>query len=719
MALEGAEESMPKADLKNAEEEPAVVGGSSDWQFWDDLLSQGAMFLVLFFQFFAICTDIWGICTGWNGSMAFSVMKVSNDICGFMIACLLVTFWYMLCFTPFMHTYEAKDLDPPAYKPHGLFFNTWIKPDKVQKVMKSKTRVSENGCMPGGFIPRLGAFSVGVLLFVSSVFVEEKVVRGSALASKTGWVLPLGQRCRAQNKIDQDYDWKFLNDRLNRRLPSSSDAWSWSEHNATNKNNCFLGTDYNKIPVSFSYNDILKKDANGAIMPDKVVDNLARPPGQQTMLCFYQCALWKRWNFEAFITNAGKIVAGAGVVVVMTEFFSSRIGWEKVTEATTPLNLEWTHSCVHRFSDVWHCTGVWPGAIGKKRRGRSRFGAACVLIMLYVWLKFYLIAKIDTDGFWTVDYYTNFAALLCLFCSVLLRWISLYEGSPCVFTENLWKNGKDDFLILTDLDKFYGEETETEEKQFLKHAIGDFPVVDELSGNTELKYVSIDLYQWIHMPRRIRTDYLILYARRPSPDKAFKTLVFPLVQHTDKHQKSRLMKMKQDVLVDSSSNEEEKTGANDMIWTGQELTVEPGITGLMIGCSDNMAQVAFRKEFDTKGQRMHLRLENGTMDVSCMPKLIQEKCQNLPQNLDDPQYLDAVKEYFGDKNQDKFEICTIHTLNLVEVSPKWDNLAVQMKKNGGFYKHINPAGPKNSKPLPSAASSSGSGRNTLMDPLLP
>merc|ERR1712232_356151 len=57
-----------------------------------------------------------------------------------------------------------------------------------------------------------------------------------------------------------------------------------------------------------------------------------------------------------------------------------------------------------------------------------------------------------------------------------------------------------------------------------------------IGENRHLRKVKVDLYQWIHIPRRVRTTMLVNYSRRPDADPGsfYTTLLCPkahLVMH--------------------------------------------------------------------------------------------------------------------------------------------------------------------------------------------
>lgn len=135
------------------------------------------------------------------------------------------------------------------------------------------------------------------------------------------------------------------------------------------------------------------------------------------------------------------------------------------------------------------------------------------IVSTYVFLKFWLVTRIDSDGFYTVDYYVTFVLLFSALMAVLLRCSNPFKGEALLFTDKLWKDGVDLFVM-------HGEEAKA-----LRADLGHDSAGNEIIGiPLKLKEVEclgtmsvmeIDLYQWLGLPGSVRRTVLINYARRP------------------------------------------------------------------------------------------------------------------------------------------------------------------------------------------------------------
>merc|ERR1712159_653174 len=106
-----------------------------------------------------------------EGITAMTLIKISNDCAGMVIALLVFVVWHSLC-------YRSDAMRARLKSTFGGFF--------------------PNGIMRGGFIPVPAAMSVGLLLFVTTNFVGEEYVRGPFMVPSGGafetWTP--GKRCR-------------------------------------------------------------------------------------------------------------------------------------------------------------------------------------------------------------------------------------------------------------------------------------------------------------------------------------------------------------------------------------------------------------------------------------------------------------------------------------------------------------------------------------------
>merc|ERR1711865_1331312 len=91
---------------------------------------------------------------------------------------------------------------------------------------------------------------------------------------------------------------------------------------------------------------------------------------------------------------------------------------------------------------------------------------------------------ISVDGYYTTDYYVTSAILLSISLASLLRNTNLLKGRRPVFTQAIWSTGKDDFYV-----------------------------------RSINKTVTLDLYEWKHVPDHVKAQILLDYARRVDTSK--------------------------------------------------------------------------------------------------------------------------------------------------------------------------------------------------------
>merc|ERR1740117_1541017 len=88
---------------------------------------------------------------------AFDLAKLGNDTISIILCLLVYLLWSTLCFK-FVHIRHIWSWQP------------WI--------------FNGQSMMPGGFIPRPSAISLGLLMFLSSVFITERVAGGASLFAR-------------------------------------------------------------------------------------------------------------------------------------------------------------------------------------------------------------------------------------------------------------------------------------------------------------------------------------------------------------------------------------------------------------------------------------------------------------------------------------------------------------------------------------------------------
>lgn len=335
-------------------------------------------------------------------------------------------------------------------------------------------------------MPRLAAFSLGILMFVTSTLVNEGRVKGSDLQAKfhdDHW-----EYCRATDMEADGMNGVWFS-RLLRRPPAVSEGYKcfgaafWAgtsiPHVIPFNSTEFL--DDNGTPHS---NAAIPRN-NGTFMPssagfpmDKLeslhIFNTSDFP-QFTFHCMYQCAKWKTVGLMALIKNVGSIVAGSAVVIKTTDGISKNFGgyWCRrrggggcmfglplVTQDTPAKELE----------EIVAKTVSRPG------KGRSKLFAAFVCLLATSPLRF--ASKLDMDGYYTVDYYVTAVFLSSLLVALIVRQWNPYKVMRIAYTEKMWLNGEDKFI------------------DFKKHT-----------------HRSIDLYEWIHLTQESRSQHLMGYAR--------------------------------------------------------------------------------------------------------------------------------------------------------------------------------------------------------------
>lgn len=619
----------------------------------------------------------------------------------------------------------------------------------LRQWLDEKYSVLPVSLMPGGFIPRLGAFSLGILLFVNASILSETNVAGSDLVKFDNWKRALGQRCRANSKALRTYEWQSFNGRGHRELPYDvsglyyyfisgnklaskffAQFFSVSGGDANNATgNCFLGLSSsvgNPMPLSFCWEDAVLsatvKDAQDggvfvvndsallrsytrgdnllryAVINATYQPNLVSPNGLEDYKCFYQCATWRVFDFKVILDSSTKIFAGAGIVTLFTEFFSKHFGLPFVSEATTPNDFSSIHRHIDRVSKCWRCETK-----DVRRKVKMRLGVALLLWSFYLTCKFWLIRHIDSDGMYTVDYYVTFALTVSVMCCVLLRSMQLYEGSPCLYTQKLWAEGKDEFIVLT-------TPLKQKDAAFAKVIQREFKKVTEIvSPGGTLAHVVIDLYQWIHIPRSVRTSCLSIYARRPNiADRKtfFRTLVYCLQPHeervTELISHTRLSAMGSEVSEDEPASH--PRDRETYVPTVRCVRVPGFSCGLLIGRRGDEAMVVFK--LGEISARSASRQSHGSADVrdirsvSCLRPCFGRDTEVNLDFLQDRQGRSYVKDSMGsslytnvindegglrklkeffqdsfeDKDRDTFEIAHIDPKFLVEASDKWDEL---------------------------------------------
>jgi len=338
--------------------------------------------------------------------------------------------------------------------------------------------------MPGGFMPRLAAFSLGILMFTTSTLVQEGRVPGSALGRKfhdDHW-----QYCRATDMAAVHAPWYG---RILTRPPVVTEGYHcFGAHFQSRLHSMIKMDPFNSTDVApyFGANFALHDETQAAGLSEPRYGNqtMQASPGFPMDLlvssgivgknyfhnwefqCMYQCSKWKTVGLMAVIKNAGTIVAGSAVVVKTSDMISKRFGvLPLITDATSPATIK----------KVVMKTTSSPG------KGRSKMFAAFVCLVATTPLRF--SSKIDSNGYYTVDYYVTAVFFSSLVMALVLRQWNPYKMMRIAYTESLWLNGADTFI------------------DRVKHT-----------------HRKIDLYEWIHLDQNSRAEHLLWYARRLTMD---------------------------------------------------------------------------------------------------------------------------------------------------------------------------------------------------------
>jgi hypothetical protein len=231
---------------------------------------------------------------------------------------------------------------------------------------------------------------------------------------------------------------------------------------------------------------------------DKDIPNLINPDGDTDgRLCMYHCASWQTFKLQTILESMGSISVGAGIVVVITEKVSHSLGLKTVHDDTSPETLD-------RLLQSIGPSNIWRKVF--KPIQASMFFCAVPLFLIGYLLKYWIVLKVDSDGFFTVDYWVTYALLYSVAMVTALRLWHFYECTPQIFTRKLWNEGCDTFMVKSSVldkwDSIYGK--------------GQFKKVKDVGEHLVL--VQIDLYQWMHLRGIERTALLIDSVRRPGKE---------------------------------------------------------------------------------------------------------------------------------------------------------------------------------------------------------
>lgn len=412
-----------------------------------------------------------GILGNSNDSLtAFDLAKLGNDTISVVLSLLVGLLWSTLCF----------------------------KLDSIRVFWSWKPRLLNQSMMPGGFIPRPAAVSLGLLMFVTTVFISEREVRGGQLFAKLDddsykSNMAHGEWCRADVREETHFqdDWFSRLDRLaplgcyfgpcpeNSPDPGCKKAGLSSlplvfetPLNASHKpfpnfNSPFLRTSHITVSMFQSLQGLLP-----SVFGRQHLDESRTIDTDHT--CIYQCVKWKAYGFNTLVTKVGTIGAGNAIVTKMTETVTGFLG-KKISPDTTAEGLRKLLSQTQpnkdsRLYNLLHKSAFVPALI---------FGGIRLFLAFFVY-------KIDDHGFFTVDYYVSQVLLFAISTSIICRNCNIFRWEKYIYSDKMWTQGSEDFVIPDGVD---GD------------ALGSKPK-------------SVDLFNWFHMSFEERAYLLIMYARK-------------------------------------------------------------------------------------------------------------------------------------------------------------------------------------------------------------
>jgi len=404
---------------------------------------------------------------------ALDLARCANDFAGGLVYILMALVWHTLCH----------------------------KNEKVHNFWKS-SRSWVSSIMAGGFIPRPAAFSMCMLLFVSSNIIAQKIVPGPGSGlEKQGWDGPLGDYdgCRADSLEIATYGGfgpvpKRWFQRLYREKPFGcyevikqnifgidlgTGAWARAFYD--------LDTNYTDetqkiraIPDNFNH-------------PNR--DSSWNPINGSDMICAYQCAKYSAISFASLIGSVGGIFCGSAVVVTLSDWFTTKIvGWRLIEKSTEPAQLLKAvtgHQLPENLNDG---NAEKSGAELKDAEYQPGGKVFCALqLVLILTLASQIAPRLTVDGYFTVDYYTTFTLFFSLLTACMLRLWDPYTCRAVIYTKDLWLNGRDTFLYF-----------------------------DKGSGKWEAK--EVDLYEWFNLSAGERAKRLLAYCRTLNSDQVDESL---------------------------------------------------------------------------------------------------------------------------------------------------------------------------------------------------
>jgi len=368
-------------------------------------------------------------------------------------------------------------------------------------------------------MPRLAAFSLGLLMFTTNTLVSEGRVEGKALLNNfgsQGWDL-----CRATD-MQVDHASTMWFSRILRRPPSVHEKgssftcfnvhthgllwWSADELKGTFVDGLLKASpqpfnksrlqayfdDHNSIAATLDHR--VEMPYNGSaplshsfgfpmidvvpVLEDVSDGDLTDADfSQHGFHCMYQCTKFKSVGLMSVIEKVGTIVAGSAVVVKTTDTISTNFGGHI-----------WGLPLVHKGTAATTIKTIIKATRSQPGKGRSKFWACGVCCFAMTPLRF--ASKLNVDGYFTVDYYVTAVFFSSLIMACVVRQFQPYKMMRIAYTEKMWTDGKDSFL-------------------------------DQKSHT----FKEINLYEWIHLSQLARADHLKNYAQGMSPEGIKEELV--------------------------------------------------------------------------------------------------------------------------------------------------------------------------------------------------
>lgn len=398
-----------------------------------------------------------------NHIPALDLARCANDFAGGLVYVLMALVWHTLCH----------------------------KNERVHNFWKS-SRSWVSSIMAGGFIPRPAAFSMCILLFVSANIITQKIVPGPGSGlEKKGWDGPLGDYdgCRADSlEIDTYGGFGPVPKRWFQRLKREKPFGCYQ----VIKQNIF-GLDLGHGAWARAFYDLDTNYTDAENTTREIPDNFNRPNRDDEwnpingsdMICAYQCVKYNAISFQGLIGSVGGIFCGSAVVVTLSEWFTTKIGWRLIEKSTEPAQLlqAVTGQVLPSLQGLDEAAISAKG--GEKKDADNHPGGKtfCALqLILILSLASTIAPRLTVDGYFTVDYYTTFTLFFSLLTACMLRLWDPYTCRAVIYTKDLWLKGRDTFLYF-----------------------------DKATGKWEAK--EVDLYDWFNLSAGERGKRLLAYCR--------------------------------------------------------------------------------------------------------------------------------------------------------------------------------------------------------------